>query len=247
MMSRRLRIPRRRCHSGLRPQRRHPRRHAVRVPPGDAVRSRSASRPVPAPHRLRCHPGPIAPGCRIRCWSAWAADGPVLPRSLPSLPHRAVRRRAAQARALRGQAESRRSSGAAQPVVGQPAVGQRATPHQGVERPGAGYRPVCSTRRCPRQCWSGDPGAREQAVVPPLRRRRSPRTGGPEACPQVHARPDPGGRSSSPTSGRSLLEGARERAGRTRQAAGVARIIAATRQPGVLTSVPITVSRPASR
>jgi len=66
----------------------------------------------------------------------------------------------------------------------------------------------------------------------------------PGTNPLVHARPAPAGRSSSPTSGDSLLEGAPTRAGRTRQAACVARVTAAARQPGVLKSVTSTVSRP---
>jgi hypothetical protein len=66
----------------------------------------------------------------------------------------------------------------------------------------------------------------------------------PGTNPLVHARPARAGRSSSPTSGDSLLEGAPKRAGRTRQAACVARVTAAARQPGVLKSVTSTVSRP---
>jgi hypothetical protein len=85
------------------------------------------------------------------------------------------------------------------------------------------------------------------AVLPGrLRPRWAPRAqpGGPGERPPVHARPAPGGRSSSPTSGRSLLEGAPKRAGRTRRAAGAAHEIAAARQLGVLASVTSTVSRP---
>jgi hypothetical protein len=99
-------------------------------------------------------------------------------------------------------------------------------------------------QRCPRS-------AGERPECPPRSRRlhwpEGDWPGGLETNPQVHARPAPVGRSSSPTSGRSLLEGARSRAGRTRRAAGAAHSLAAARQPGVLSSVTSTMSRPFRR
>ena len=108
-------------------------------------------------------------------------------------------------------------------------------------------------RRGRQRCGASPPGCRRGVGLhrdgDPPDERIPPRApacgpGGLGACPKERPRPAQGGRSSSPTSGRSLLEGAQWRAGRTRRAAGTAVSLTAARQPGVLSSVTSTVSRP---
>jgi hypothetical protein len=123
-------------------------------------------RPDPDEAGFRTHPGLNAPELSVRMNSLRRG----VPR--PRTPNPAPADRA----------ESRRSSGAVLSAVDAP----------------AGYRPVSWTRArpCPRPCPRSYGGrwARKHGVPPRRRRFRSPQTGGPGACPQVHARPARGGR-----------------------------------------------------